>query len=28
LPPYHYVHPVTGEPHPGPGLRPEWTPEP
>jgi hypothetical protein len=26
LPPYHYVHPVTGEPHPGPGLRPEWEP--
>ncbi len=26
LPPYHYVHPVTGQPHPGPGLRPEWEP--
>ena len=26
LPPYHYVHPVTGEPHPGPGLREEWEP--
>jgi hypothetical protein len=28
LPPYHYVHPVTGEPHPGPGLRPEWKASP
>jgi hypothetical protein len=26
LPPYHYEHPVTGEPHPGPGLREEWEP--
>jgi hypothetical protein len=26
LPPYHYVHPVTGEPHPGAGLREDWAP--